>query len=424
MVNPNQKKPNRICLYQITVVFLVCNTLVAETPILYEQTQISAPSKYTIFGAFIAMDNGTLAVTDQGVPGENSVYIYTRIQTAWKRQSKLTAPDYSLSFGHSMVLSGDTLAVSSGNPVGIYIFVRHQNQWQLQSKIPQPQELNLTMGFTDFGQHMALYRDTLVVGDPWAFKNEEGEGAVYIYGRKNGAWSMEKILYPSERLIPYQRYGTSVSIYGDSIAVGAPACTETAPYQFYPGKIYIFTRKADQNTASWIQEAILTSGDAECEGFGSRVALFENDLVAGSPDDNPSVITVQGKKDRTVTGSAYVFQRTNGNWQKIAKLLPSDGEFEDRFGTLVSITKNQIVISAPSDNFPVNTSPGRAYLYQRQNGRWKEALQMRCSRCSAGFSFRDSMAFDGRFFVGSNIHYRDRVYVFSIPEITGSIYGR
>lgn len=68
-----------------------------------------------------------------------------------------------------------------------------------------------------FGSALALDGDRLLVGSPFAF---EGEGRVYVYGRRAAGWTLERTLTPGG--IDDSGFGVSVGLDGTVAAVGAP----------------------------------------------------------------------------------------------------------------------------------------------------------------------------------------------------------
>jgi hypothetical protein len=150
-------------------------------------------------------------------------------------------------FGRSVALSGNTLVVGAmsegsaatgvnGNQAdnnakssgAVYVFTRTGGVWS--------QEAYLKASNTDvgdiFGVSVALSGDTLVVGalgedsaatgvnGNQADNNAFDSGAVYVFTRTGGVWSQEAYLKASNT-DPGDRFGVSVALSGDTMAVGA-----------------------------------------------------------------------------------------------------------------------------------------------------------------------------------------------------------
>ena len=82
--------------------------------------------------------------------------------------------------------------------------------------------------------------------------------------------------------------------------------------------------------------------------------------------------------DDYASGSAYVYVRSNGVWSEQQKLTASDGAREDCFGSSVSISGDTAVIGAHADDDNGSIS-GSAYVYVRSNGVWSEQQKLTAS---------------------------------------------
>src|SRR5690606_7608263 len=78
-----------------------------------------------------------------------------------------------------------------------------------------------------FGESISLDGETLAVGAPLDDDGGSATGAVYLFSRNGGAWSEDQKLTP-ESLdlmldpIASDLFGTDVDLCGDYLAVGAP----------------------------------------------------------------------------------------------------------------------------------------------------------------------------------------------------------
>jgi surface protein len=111
-------------------------------------------------------------------------------------------------------------------------------------------------------------------------------------------WSTEHAKLTASDAANSDRFGTTVSISGDTIVVGAPYDDDDSQYSQYDrGSAYVFKLAA----GAWTQTAKLTANDAaNNDRFGTTVSISSDAIVIGAPyDDDDS------QSDR---GSAYVFQ--------------------------------------------------------------------------------------------------------------------
>jgi hypothetical protein len=131
--------------------------------------------------------------------------------------------------------------------------------------------------------------------------------------------------------------GTSVSIDGQTIVVGAPGDEAGR------GSVYVFQRSGD----SWTNTAKLSASDgAPGDRLGSSVAINGNTIVAGAPGDTIVANRAQG--------SLYTFARTGAAVRsETAKLTVVDGATGDNLGTSAprrrsTATRSSAVLRAAS----------------------------------------------------------------------------
>jgi hypothetical protein len=148
-----------------------------------------------------------------------SVYVFSRSGTTWTEEQKLTASDGATRdvFGWSVSLTADRALVgawgddsSSGSA---YVFSRSDTAWSEEKK--------LTAGDgaanTYFGSSVSLTADRALVG---AHGDDSNRGSAYVFSRSGTAWSEEKKLTASDGTAS-DYFGSSVSLTTDRALVGA-----------------------------------------------------------------------------------------------------------------------------------------------------------------------------------------------------------
>ena len=131
---------------------------------------------------------------------------------------------------------------------------------------------------------------------------------------------------------------------------------------------------------TWTQQAKLLASDGQAgDSFGSSVSISGDTALIGARWDDDN-----GNK----AGSAYVFTRTGTTWTQQAKILPADAEAEDRFGGSVSLDGDTAVISAWFDNDNGNGS-GSAYVFTRTGTTWTQQAKLLASDGQEGDDFGD-----------------------------------
>lgn len=311
---------------------------------------------YAIVGAPADDDNGSKS---------GSAYIFRLNDDPndvyWYLQTKITASDAeSLDwFGHSVSIYDDRAAVGAfgvddnGEESGaVYIFKPKsitEPNWIEAIKFSDPDN---TPGDDRFGYSVALWRDYIIVG---AYRDDSGtlsnSGAAYLSRVTPSGWLPPLKLVPSD---PNEEgwFGYSVDIYSNYAIIGEVGDPEKGNKA---GSAYIF--KFDADATIWKQEHKLTASDgAAYDRFGCSVSIDEDHAIVGSRFDDDN-----GNK----SGSAYLFYRddTDLNWKEYQKIVPPDGQAEDRFGFSVSITRNYAITGATEDDDNGSDS-GAAYLYR------------------------------------------------------------
>merc|ERR1712178_113369 len=167
-------------------------------------------------------------------------------------------------------------------------------------------------------------------------------------GSASLAWSQEAKLYRSGAVTD-DHYGTSLSIYDDTVVVGAPGDDETLNDA---GAVYIWVG-AD---AKWNQTAKIVAADkAEEQRFGSSVSLSASTLAVVS----------QGPRDGSGNfgGSMYIFAKSPSHpgWSQQIRVSGAQRTAGDRFGASVSVFDNYVASGAPRDGAGGSTA-GAAYF--------------------------------------------------------------
>jgi hypothetical protein len=253
-------------------------------------------------------------------------------------------------FGESVAVSGDTMVVGAPASASLvksgsaYVFVRTGGVWIQQAKLVA----NDAGASQVFGSSVTIQGNIVVVGAP----GDEGRiGAAYVFIRIGGIWTQHAKLTASDGL-PGDNLGWSVAISGTRVAVGAPYTPDRGVFS---GSVYIF----EIGALGWAQIIKLTAFDgAAIDHFGTSVALEGETLVVGAPDANAPASN---------SGAAYVLVHTGLLWFP-SKLTATDAEADGRFGQSVAISGNTVVIGAPSGGMVPHN--GRAYVVDRSTGPW------------------------------------------------------
>ncbi len=321
------------------------------------------------FGASVSISNETLVV---GASGDGS---------------SLTT------ISHSAWPTNDGLKINSG---AVYVYKRSGSTWS--------QEAYIKAGNSDtydgFGSSVDIDNDTLVVGSPQEASNlktisngitsstnnsNANSGAAYVYKRTSGVWQQEAYIKASNNEgLFYYGFGGSVSISGDTIAVGKPldaSAVNTITNSSLPasidesqrgtGAVFIYQRSG----STWVQESYIKpsrvdDGDIGTVGvsylFGSNVSLSGDLLIANAVGDfnlqttiNNGTVNKFTVTNSPQTGAVYVYKRNSNAWAQAAYLKSSnllipnaDPEGDNgyrNFGTAIGISGDTVVVSDYAD---------------------------------------------------------------------------
>ncbi|QQS46537.1 MAG: putative Ig domain-containing protein [Acidobacteriota bacterium] len=366
------------------------------------------------FGDAVALSGETLAVgasnDDIGTNNDQgSVYVFTRSGGAWTFQQKITAFDGAAddSFGLSVALHGDTLAAGAyGHNIGAnenqgaaYVFTRSGGVWTLQQKITA-----FDGAMQDsFGGAVALSDYTLVVGaSADTIGANTWQGSAYVYTRIGTVWSLQQKIFTAGAA--YDRFGGSVSLDGDTVAVGATGADSAH------GSVYVFKRYG----TSWLHEKKLSAHDgAAGDAFGRSVALEGDTVITGAPGD------LVGQNFQQ--GSAYVYVRNGGDWTFQQKLTANDGAAEDSFGRSVALKGDIAAVSAFRDDVSTNLDQGSVYVFMRGGAVWTQTRKLNAFDGAANDQFGQGVALSSdTLAVGAHSNFvqevsgRGSAYVFAI----------
>ncbi len=264
-------------------------------------------------------------------------------------------------FGSSVAIDNNMAIVGrpgDDNGGSAYIFIRSDGVWVEQAKlIPDDGELG-----DRFGSSVSINGDTALVGASKDDDNGTDSGSAYIFTQVEGVWTQQAKLV-SDDASESDQFGHAVSIDSDTALIAAPNYRNNQPNGFASGVAYVFTR----TEGLWSQQArILPDDGAALNYFGESVSIHGDTALIGSDSDDDL-----GNN----SGSAYIFTRSGGVWTQHSKLLPSDGAAENYFGGSVSISYDTAVVGAYGHNDNGNNA-GAAYVFTLNEGSWTEQAKL------------------------------------------------
>ncbi len=361
------------------------------------------------FGASVDISNQTVVIgsyfdNDNGLRS-GCAYIYNRNQGGidnWGFVAKVLAPDGEIDdeFGKSVSIFQDHLVVGSdledsmGAASGaVYIYGKNvggTDNWGFVKKII-PNDLQ---GGDRFGYAVDNFEDYILVGAPYSDENGGGSGNAYLFGKDTGGienWGQIKEITPFDGYV-LDYFGTSVSIDDGLIIVGAYGNDIVGSES---GTAYIFEQNYG-GTDNWGERTRLTPADGSSnDNFGKTVQMSGQHVIVGSQkdDDNGSN-----------SGSSYIFSKDFGgvnNWGQLNKILPSQGTDSERFGSVVSIHEDHVLVGAFGDGI-LESDIGKVYSFNinaGNTGNLNSHQIITADKVSAFDEYGRDLAIDGNYAV-------------------------
>jgi Zn-dependent metalloprotease len=192
------------------------------------------------FGFSVALGDGVALVGAQADDdlgsSSGSVYVFRELAGVWQQVDKLTAADGATgdNFGSQVALHGDTAVIGAryDDDGGVdsgsaYVFREVGGAWQQIAKLAAG-DSNDT-----FGQSVAIYADTIVIGAPG---RNSGKGEAFVYSELGGTWHQVTSLDDSTDIGPETYFGSAVAVGPGCALVGVAdeAISTGAAYVFVP----------------------------------------------------------------------------------------------------------------------------------------------------------------------------------------------
>ena len=367
----------------------------------------STPGGGDDFGRSVAVSGDTVVVgafgessSATGVDGDQSdnsaeysgaAYVFVRNGTTWTQQAYLKASNTEAGdgFGFSVSVSGDTVVVGSpfefSNATGVngdpsdnsatnsgaaYVFVRNGTNWTQQAYL----KASNTETWDGFGSSVAVSGNTVVVGATYEDSNARGvngnqsdnsadtSGAAYVFVRNGTNWSQQAYLKASNADM-YDNFGSSVSVSGDSVVVGAffeassargVNGNQTNNSAYESGAAYVFVR----NGTAWSQQAYLKASNTGAD-FGYAVAVSGGTVVVGAY-----------RGGDTGGGAAYLFTGV-GLGPRLALAPDASGGYLLGFNGAPEITyrlQRAPSVTGPWSAIATNTAPASGRIEYLESG--------------------------------------------------------
>jgi hypothetical protein len=342
-----------------------------------------------VFGG-AAVSGDTIVVGANGCPDANvcntqpvsahgSAYVFVKPVGGWSgtltQQAKLIASDGASNdlFGTSVAVEGDTIVVGADwddRFIGsAYVFVKPDGGWsgiRTQNAKLVASDRGACCGIGNVFGRSKISGDTIVVGslgkDIGTFTDA---GQAYVFVKPAGGWTGTRTenakLLASDRA-GSDRFGSSVAINGDTIAVGSPQDDVGVSAT---GSAYVFVKPPGGWTGTLTERAKLIASDRGANDIlGTGVLIVNADTVVATAPSADSALAPDA-------GAAYLFRKPAGGWSptppltESEKLTASDGATGDAFAS-ISVSGYTFVVGAGRDDVDTHVDQGSVYVFLRE----------------------------------------------------------
>jgi hypothetical protein len=221
----------------------------------------------------------------------------------------------------------------------------------------------------EFGYTVSVYGDTLVVGAP-------GTGSIFIYNYTSSNWALSQTFTMNVT----SSFGSAVSVCGDNLVVGNRNAAGKAWYYHRSGSSWYFVKELIGRTD--FTGSIYTNGlnyTSSIDGFGHSVTVNDSFIAVGAPTDR--IFTPSGSSNNYYAGLVYVYGLTgfacdqpfphSGSYFSEAsypipmqRIFSEDSIDNSYFGQSVSLNKTRLAIGSlkPRGSLQVEYSSSLYYV--------------------------------------------------------------
>jgi hypothetical protein len=347
---------------------------------------------------------------------------------AWQYSAEVTGSDWS-SFGQAVGLvrttDGDFLAVGNNTDTDIYKRNESTDQWDQKATIPVASSAIALdqdrIAVSDSSGNVYTYTRDNAEGSSWTLENDfsgdfTGSGSVHSidlegnllaiaheymdnsgrvmmfhYYDPDGADPLGWYIIPEElqrnticteggRSCDWDKFGSSVSIQGNNVLVGAQehdyyydgasytSCSGGAGNACGAAYIYRTTdggvtwENDNENPAVELYPVDAGTSPASNDQFGHAVSM-EDDYLAVSSRWGDALYA-----DGTVT----VFERSGSDWVSPEEFQHSDPSgYQDHFGAAVDMEGDYMIVGTPEYN---QQQGGKIYVFELSGGSWDNEI--------------------------------------------------
>ncbi len=302
---------------------------------------------------------------DAPTPADSGAgYVFTGSGATWTEQAKLVAGDplAGARFGNAVDLDGDSAVIGAvgwtANQGKAYVFVRNGTTWSQQQRLDAGDTQANRLGFS-----VSIRGDQVAVGAPDTRGPGFGSssGAVRVFARSAGTWTLEQSLFGPEQT--NAGLGIGVRLFDDGGTPALLASTNSSLPGSASGVESVRTfRRTGSAPAPFVLAGDLNRLPSTTQAFFGAVIAVDGDLAVVGVPGMPQATSPVNPSTRV--GAAYVYARSGGQWtlREALRIVPNGGDTA-AFGSSVAVSGNTIAIGAPGERAPSGPGTGCAYVY-------------------------------------------------------------
>ena len=308
-----------------------------------------SPNESDWFGSSLAIAGDYVVVgasrDDTGAVDAGSAYVYDVSSRPPVLTSTINNPSPGAGdqFGYSVAVSGNKIAIGArtddvpgtSGAGSVYIYDLSGGIASLAASISNP----TPESFDYFGESVALFSDTLLVGASGDDTGADSAGSVYVYDLSDATPILDATLNNPEP-DSGDAFGSAVSLDANRIIVGADNDDIDPVDRGYYGRVFVYNRSSGGVTLG--RSFDYENFGSDSGSFGQSVSLSGDMLVVGAYRDS------EGRD----WGSAFVFDLTGNSTGPDFEILQPNRTNPDEDGSFAfqtAVAGSRIFVSDPSD---------------------------------------------------------------------------
>ncbi len=342
-------------------------------------------NKESYLGASVAITESFCVVTTENEYVNASwtfgpVYVFEKPASGWvdmqptARLTRSKYTEYAALFGDDIAIDENTIFLTdsrlyTGNYYGpaLYVYNKPSSGWANAIE---------DASYYDSTATANLYNSKVSLDGEHAYFT--GYDSVIVFKKSGSAWSL---LEPHAYIKPAESssaLGKDISAQNGKVFIGDPGSQHLfSPYETPIEESKIFEMK--EPASGWSNVATVPDDIIE---FAPLTGSGSNYGAATDVDGKFAVVGAPGDKVRGMfSGAAYILAFDGINWQRVAKLSPSDSQPYDNFGWNVSIKGDYVAVTSVfHDKYDetgkfISFDNGAVYVFQKPSGGWRDMTE-------------------------------------------------